>query len=206
MTAKPAFIAALILALGACTASDPADDDPGDENNLTPPPGCEIDTAPADFIYPSGPYGIDVGDTFEDIALDDCDGVSTRFGDILAQSELVLFNVGAGWCGECVEETEVLDQDVFREFCGRGLRVVQVMFQDVESRPATGLFCKDWRQEFSLSFPVLYDPLFEVGRYFESVESQTPINYLVDPSGEIVYKSTGTVAEDIDERIDALLP
>lgn len=206
MTISRTLIAILSLSIAACTGAaedDPTDPDP---NELLPPPGCEIDAPPVEYVYPSGPYGTGVGDTFENIALDDCDGVNLDFGDVLAQSELVLFNVGAGWCGPCIEETETLDQDVFREYCERGLRVIQVVFQDDESRPATGLFCRDWRQEFGLSFPVLYDPLFETNRYFESVEAQTPINFLVDASGEIVYKSVGTVAADLDERIEQFLP
>ena len=72
------------------------------------------------------------------------------FGDILGQSELVLFNIGAGWCQPCVEESETLDTEIFRPFCSRGLRVVQVVFQDEDSRPSTSLFCNRWKQRFEM--------------------------------------------------------
>ena len=126
------------------------------------------------------------------------------FSDVLANSELVLFNVGAGWCQPCIEETRVLDDEVFRPFCARGLRVVQVLFQDEESGPATKLFCRQWRETFGLSFPVLVDPLFVTESYFDA--AQTPLNMLIDSEGTIRFRQTGTVPADLTERIDALLP
>ncbi len=125
---------------------------------------------------------------------------------VLDQAELTLVNVGARWCQPCIEETETLDSEIFAPFCGRGLRVVQLMFQDEESERATSLFCNEWRSQFQLNFPVLYDPLFTANQYFESVQAETPLNFLVSPSGEILYKEVGTPAGDLATRIDTLLP
>lgn len=197
---------ALILALAVVAPACGEDDSDGGPNNgLEPPAECALTAPPDDWVYPSGPYGTEVGELFEDITLDDCDGNPVTFGDILGQSQLTLFNIGAGWCQPCVEESQKLDADVFRAFCGRGLRVVQVLFQDEDAEVATKLFCSDWRQQFSLSFPVLVDPLFATGKYFQSVQSQTPINFLIDTNGEIVFKETGTPAGDLPQRIDSML-
>lgn len=195
-------IACLALATTpACGADDGSGN--ADPTDLEPPPECALSGPPGDWTYPPGPYGTEVGETFENIQLDDCDGEPVDVGEILAQSQLTLFNVGAGWCEPCVEETATLDEDIFRAFCGRGLRVVQVLFEDDQSSAATKLFCGEWRERYSLSFPVLVDPLFTTQRYFE--RAQTPVNFLIDPSGEILYKETGTPAADLPQRIDMLL-
>jgi len=193
-----------LLAQSGCGAAD--DGSAGDAAvGLEPPPECALGPPPDGWSYPTGPYGTEVGDTFERFTLEDCDGDPVDFGDILAQADLVLFNIGAGWCQPCVEESQTLDREIFREFCPRGLRVVQVLFQDEQSRPATGLFCDNWRNSFGLSFPVLKDPLFTTAGHFESVQSQTPVNLLVGPDGTILFKETGTPGNDLPERIDMLL-
>jgi len=200
------FAPLFALAVAAIGCSD--DSAAGDAGvaNITPPAECAINTPPAGWSYPAGPYGGDVDDTFADFTVKDCDGNEFRFGDVLAQAELVLLNIGAGWCEPCVAETMTLDREVFREFCPRGLRVVQVLFEDEDSEIPTSLFCKQWRDSFSLSFPVLVDQLFVTETYFTSVLSQTPINFLIDPSGKIVFKSTGEPPADLGQRIDQLLP
>ena len=54
---------------------------------------------------------------------------------------------------------------------------------------------------------VLIDPIgITTERYFDSVLEQTPMNFLVDPSGKIVFKETGTPAADLPQRIDQMLP
>ncbi len=197
-------LAFLLFGYGCGTNSDAI---PGDAAGVNPPPAeCVLSAPPADWQYPPGPYGTELSDTFEDIELEDCDGNEVRLGDVLGQSEMILFNVGAGWCEPCIEESKTLDKEVFREFCGRGLQVVQVLFQDEQSRPATKLFCREWRDRYGLSFPVLVDPTFKTGRYFESVSAQTPQNFLISRTGEIVFKETGTPAADLPIRIDELLP
>ncbi|MCG8425681.1 MAG: TlpA family protein disulfide reductase [Proteobacteria bacterium] len=202
--ALSALVPAAALMSAAC--GDSSDSENGNGNDLEPPAECALAVPPDGWVYPAGPYGTELDDTFADLTLDDCAGDSVVFGDVLGQSELTLFSIGAGWCEPCVDETKTLDAEIFRQFCGRGLRVVQALFQDGEGNPATKLFCSEWRREFSLSFPVVVDPLFELQDHFQSVDSQTPINYLIDRTGRIVFKSTGIPPADLPQRIDSLLP
>lgn len=198
------------LAVGPITLVIACGGDPtsagADAGDLEPPAECALTAPPPGWTFPDGPYGTDVGDTFENLVLDDCADTPVDVGDVLAQSELLLFSVGAGWCEPCIEESEILDKQIFRAYCARGLRVVQVLFQDDQSRPATGLFCQQWTERFAMSFPVLKDPLFETERFFTSITEQTPVNLLVEPTGTIVYKEVGTPASDLPQRIDGLLP
>lgn len=205
LSATGAIHAALVVVVSAIAAcgQPPPTQAVGD---LVPPAECAPQATPGDYAYPSGPYGTEVGDTFADFTLEDCDGNPVSFASILSHAELVLFNIGAGWCQPCIEETEHLDAQVFRPLCGEGLRVVQVLFEKTDGRPATKLFCKQWREEFGLSFPVLVDPLFTTEEHFVDVGAQTPVNMLIDRQGVIRYRETGTPAADIGERIRALLP
>jgi len=140
-----------------------------------------------------------------DFVLQDCDGQEVAFRDLLSRADLVLFNVGAGWCQPCIVESRTLEADVFQPLCKRGLAVVQVLFEDAEARPATRFFCKSWRDNFGLTFPVLADPLFITRDYFQDTAAQTPLNLLVDGDGRIVYREVGTSAEGLAETIEAHL-
>jgi len=165
-------------------------------------PACTTAAPPATWSYPAGPYGKLVGDRFEDLSLFDCDGKQVAFSEILGDAKVVLFNVGSGWCQPCIDEAKELEP-LYRTRCGKGLRVVQVLFQDEDGLPAPKAFCRDWRKKFGMSFPVLVDPLFKTQRYFEA--SQTPLNLLVDHTGTIRMQATGQVPPDLNVRIDQLL-
>lgn len=188
----------VLILLPACAAPPAA----GDAGAL--PAECAPRPTPDGWTYPPGPYGGEVGATFAEFDLEDCDGNPLAFGDVLSEAELVLVSVGAGWCQPCIEESETLEAEIHAPFCARGLRVVQVLFQDAESLPATKLFCREWRERFGLRFPVVVDPLFTFEQYFES--AQTPLNLLVDRDGVIRFRSTGVVPQDLPDRIDGLLP
>ncbi len=181
--------------LVACASTERA---PSSRDTCEPPPATERD-------YPAGPYGVLPGEVMEDFTLEDCEGNPVRFGDVLAGAELVLFNVGAGWCAPCVEETLRLEDEVFRRYCGQGLAVVQVLFEDADARPATGFFCKAWQAQYRLTFPVVKDPLFSVERFFEDAATQTPLNLLVDGEGRILWREVGTAAEGLAAEIEARL-
>lgn len=203
-------ICTLFLAL-SCESPSESDsaDVLADTSPPTAPAGCEVSPAPADFTYPAGPYGVGVGDVVENIALEDCDGNTVELADVLASGELVLLNIGAGWCQPCIKETETLVANVFEPHCGGGLRVVQMLFQNDGGAPSTKFFCRAWRDRYGLSFPVLNDPLFLSQTYFsgEDTLSATPINLLIDSAGVIRFKSTGEIAEEeLIQRIESLLP
>ncbi|MDX2019026.1 MAG: TlpA disulfide reductase family protein [Deltaproteobacteria bacterium] len=205
------WLALLALSLGSCgSAVDAPIQQTTDAGGVGDAPplaagACETGPAPVDWSYPAGPYSQDgrIGEIFEDFTLEDCDGRSVRFGDILAGAQLVLFNVGAGWCQPCIEETEEIEAKVNQPLCPAGLRVVQVLFQDEESLPATKFFCRQWREKFGLTFPVLVDPLFKMERYFEA--AQTPLNLGIDRLGVIRLRTVGFPPKDLPEQLGALL-
>ena len=191
------WLSFLTLVLG-CSNAPPACGQPG--------AACALEPTPACFSYPAGPYGIHEDQTLESFEYADCDGERVALDQLVSQAELVLVNVGAGWCAPCIEETQTMEAEIFRRFCGRGLRVVQVLFEDRDLEPASSVFCQTWRDRYGLTFPVLRDPLFTTQRLFEDAATQTPLNLLIDRNGVIVHREVGTAAEGLIEVIDALLP
>lgn len=203
------IFATLVFAAIGCGSGDSNPGADADPAALEPPPECALGTPdPAWTPPPQDQLGGEVGDFITDFhsSIETCDGTPLSLYDMISQSELTLVSIGAGWCEPCITESQTLDADVFRAFCPRGLRVVQVLFEDEEARAATKLFCNEWKQRFALSFPVAVDPLFKTMIYFDSIQAQTPMNFLVDGDGKIVFKETGTPAFDLPDRIDALLP
>ena len=171
-----------------------------------PGASCDLDPTPACFAYPDGPYGINEGDVIERIALRDCDGQDVGLEQLLSQSELTLVNVGAGWCVPCIEETRRMEEELHQRFCGRGLRIVQILFEDDRVEPVTSLYCSAWQERFGLTFPVLRDPAFTTSSLFDDHLTQTPLNLLVTPDGLIVHREVGTDGGGLAATIDALLP
>lgn len=184
-------------------AADPVLDATSDGEDATCPPLA----VPDDWSYPPGPYGTEVGDRIADFALDDCDGRPVRFGDLLGSGRAVLVVVAAGWCSSCVKEARTLETAIHQAYCSRGVRTLQVLFEDATGNPAGGTFCRDWRSSFGLTFPVVVDPSFLVRPWFGgSVNGQTPLNLLVDREGVIRYRSVGPIPADLERRIDGLVP
>lgn len=104
---------AIAWAVAAVACGAPTDGVDVDAPDL--PEACRVAPAPDGWSYPAGPYGAgELGDVFEDIALDDCDGNPVRLGDLLWAAKLVHVNVGAGWCQPCIDETEVAEATIHR--------------------------------------------------------------------------------------------
>lgn len=163
---------------------------------------CGYGPAPEGYSYPTGPYGNAVGQKFEGFELEDCDGNSVSFADVLAHGELALVTIGAGWCPFCNQEAAGLEAEYHTPFCGQGLRIVQVLFQDTNYKPAGREFCRAWRAKYGLTMPVLIDPNYSTKKFFAG--DGTPLILLVDSDGVIRLRTSHTVP-DLRGRIAALL-
>ena len=75
--------------------------------------------------------------------------------------------------------------------------------QDEEGGRPTKFFCRQWRDRFELTIPVLIDQTFTTETYFDA--AQTPLNLLIDSDGIIRYRQTGVAPHDLAEQIESLL-
>jgi len=201
-----ALVAVTACGSGGGSGNDAGQADASDDNGNSTG-NCPAVEVPPDWTYPAGPFGTGVGDTFADITLNDCNGNPVVFGDLLGSGEMVLFNVAAGWCVSCIGETEEMEQDVYQAFCNRGLRIMQVLVEDQDSYPADGAFCAEWKDNFSLTFPVVTDPEYSVEAYMGGASiGQLPLNVLVGHDGKILYFGIGDPPADFVDQIDGWLP
>lgn len=196
---------AALIGCGGGGGSSPRDMAEGADTAVAPP--CPYDVVSDGWTYPSGPYGTNVGDRVEDFSLQDCDGRPVHFGEVLSGATLVLLNVAAGWCIPCMSETQTIEAEIHHPLCPRGLRIVQVLFEDENGLPASQEFCQKWRTKFGLTFPVLFDPGFVTKKFFSgSISGSTPLNLLVDSGATIRYRAAGPVPPDFRARIEEFLP
>jgi peroxiredoxin len=151
--------------------------------------------------------GSKVGDRIADFTLPDCDGNAVRLADVLAGGEAALVVVAAGWCASCVKEAETLERDVADRWGPRGLRVLQVLFEDALGAPAGPQFCREWRDRFGLSFPVVVDADAAVaGALGAGGAAATPLNLVTDREAVVLYRAAGPVPPDLAPFLEGLLP
>jgi hypothetical protein len=154
--------------------------------------------------HPAGPYGSKPGEVFGTFspALKDCNLSPVKLREIACGSDLLLVSIGAGWCQPCIEEMKTIEKQVHERFCGRGLGIVSVLFQDERRDIPTSAFCATWRQQFGLTFPVLIDQLQQTTGLMD-YKTGTPLNLLIDPrTMKILFRWSGEVPKGLDQQID----
>lgn len=153
----------------------------------------------------SEPFGTDptAGESFGDVKLTSCDGASHYLDEIRCQNVITLISIGAGWCGPCKEETPTLEA-ASKTLAGQGIGIIQVLFEDGQSNPATTLFCESWTSEFALTLPVYVDPPGNTLTYFDAPAA--PLNVVVDHDGKVLWAASGQFPDDLVGLLQSLLP
>lgn len=151
------------------------------------------------------PFGTDVtnGESFPDVKLTACDGTSRQFEAIRCENAITLLSIGAGWCAPCQEETPQLEAAA-AALVGKSVGIIQVLFEDGQSNPATTLFCDTWVTEFGLTIPVYVDPPGNTLAYFDAAAA--PLNVVVDHEGKVLWSAVGVVPDDLEGLLLGLLP
>lgn len=152
---------------------------------------------------PSEGLGTSLGAKFDaSITVKNCDFDNVVLKDLMCGHKLTLIDIGAGWCGPCIDQAKILDEEFYEPFKDQGLQVISVLFENATGQPANSDFCKYWRDEFKLTSPVLADPTFKTKTYFTDVQSSTPVILLVDENFTIVYKRSGETPSDLKSTIE----
>jgi len=158
---------------------------------------------PATCATAAQPFGTDpaANEFFPDVEWTACDGAKVTVADVRCDARLTVISIGAGWCEPCRLEAPLLEA-AKAKWADRGVRVVQVLFQDVTSQPATTLFCRQWQQEFDLSIDVYVDPVARSLDPFDDFD--TPTSFALDRDGRVLWVEVGVPA-DLDGTIAELL-
>ncbi|MFO0710460.1 MAG: hypothetical protein U0353_11510 [Sandaracinus sp.] len=187
-------VTALALTLGSCGGSGPTADAGGD----------------APCVAPAAPYGIRVGDRMEGFTLPRCDGsMMTLYDSHLCEYSLIVVTIATGWCGACAAQSEQLTREIAIPYRDRGVRVVEVVYEDAEGGSPDAAFCTEWTTAAGgglSEVDVVYTshvPGFGVG----ADGSSLPITVVADQRGVIrsILSGTDDGLTELKAAIDAAL-
>ncbi len=114
--------------------------------------------------------------------------------------KLVWINVSAGWCGPCRSEVQELTKRFKDGSFPAEVDFLNIVFEDSLRRPASKAFGEAWATSQKLNWPVVIDPAFKMGKYFD--KAATPFNMLVNTETmEIVYRAVGANIPEMEAEI-----
>ena len=151
--------------------------------------------------YPEGPYGSNEGSVIKNHEMIDTDGEAySLMANIFSDEEasLVLMTTGAEWCTACIEEQPILEA-FYNEYKNDGLRIVEVLFEDINFEPADSENAQNWKTANSVSYDVVADPEFSFEIYQD--RSLTPLVMLVEVNTMTILKMTSGFDETLFEAL-----
>ncbi len=147
--------------------------------------------------YPAGPYGTGRGATIQnlsflgwkhpDVALYDTKQFETvRLSDFYDPDghtgvRVLAINASAVWCGVCRAEYQDMNTNgTYASYKAKGVEILGTLFEDNGYYPAQPLDLSRWGSvaNHDVKFPLVLDPSFKMGAYFDS--DATPLNMLID--------------------------
>lgn len=208
---KSAFTPMLVLAALAGLAGCGGDPTPAaTDAGITVDLGADVDAGGAlscttGATVPTTGFGTREGAKFKPLTLNTCGGDPYAFynADYCA-AKFTILSIAAGWCNPCRYETSQLPA-LQAEYEPRGVRLLQVMFQDESYRAASGAYCQAWVDEFGLTNVELNDPAQATQIYFPA--GSLPATVIVDNQGTIVFREYGTTdgLASLRAKLDQLL-
>lgn len=177
-------------AKGRYDGDDLADDDDDDDDD---------DDGPVDDDDDDD--GDDDYEKVDDFTWTDVEGNQIQLYDY--EGQVVLLNVGAGWCSACKEETPSLQADLWETYRDEGFVLIQLLVEDAEYNPASQDDALAWRDEFDLTYTVCPDPDWSLKKYF--LEETLPFNLLLDKQLRIREKTHMYDADVFSFLIEELL-
>jgi thiol-disulfide isomerase/thioredoxin len=163
------------------------------------------DTGPAAITdrttYPEGPYGSAEGSVVKNHEMTNSDGEPYSFMANIFSDEsttLLLVSTGAEWCSACIEEQPVLDA-FYNEYKENGLRIVEVIFEDINFEPADVDIALNWKEANEVSYDVVADPDFSFDIYQD--RSLTPLVMLIEVNTMTIIKMSSGFDESLYDAL-----
>ncbi len=156
-------------------------------------------TKPASIYvaYPAGPYGTGRGATIQNLtflgwrhpdaaAYDTKQFETVRLSDFYdpdghSSVKLLAINASAVWCGVCRAEYQDMNANgTYATYKAKGVEFLGTLFEDNAYYPAQPLDLSRWGSvsNHDVKFPLVLDPSFKMGAYFDS--DATPLNMLIN--------------------------
>lgn len=141
--------------------------------------------------------GYEPGQVAPDFALMDQHGEMVHLHDFCDRT--VLLQIGAFWCGPCMEEAQHLEE-LYQEHKDQGLFPMTVSAYGMSGDTAVLEDLQDWAQTYGLTTPVLADPGFDATIDYMAQGNGLPHRVLIDPG--LVVRFIGVYSDE--EIVEAL--
>lgn len=175
--------------------------------------GTESDAANTCEIPDTG-FGASIGTKLRPFTLEQClvnesgEGYSEPYSfyeNGFCEARFTVLSIAAGWCGPCNVESDEFNEQITQIYGPQGVRLIQVLIQDVSGAPPSIDFCNQWVTQHDLANPELMDPAGVTQIYFPG--NSLPSTIIIDSTGTIVYREFGTSESLIGLRhkLDTLL-
>lgn len=147
--------------------------------------------------YPAGPFGTSRGATIANLsfsgwkhpdaaAYDPALFETVRLSDFYDPEgrgtvKLLAINASAVWCSVCRAEYQDMNRThVYETLQAKGAEILGTLFEDNAYAPAQPQDLHNWGMvaNHAVKFPLVLDPGFKMGAYFDS--DATPLNLLID--------------------------
>jgi len=166
---------------------------PLQEETSQPSLASNVISSLSDLVSEIGEVGLEEGKRAPAFNITTLDGERLSLADL--RGKVTLLNFWGTWCGPCRREMPEF-QRVYAEWSARGFEILAIAFNDTEAAMS------DFRDEFSLSFPLALD---DTGAINDSYAIQTrPSSYLLNKDGIIVARHFGVLSQaQLDDMLAA---
>ncbi len=142
-----------------------------------------------------------VGFTFPDL-----DGRPVSYPGPRWQDKVVIITIGGSWCPNCHDEAEFL-RDLLDARRGRGLEVIQLMFEYTDDFMAASSAARAFAQKFDIDYPVLVAGSTESGQVLQKLPQlgnflAYPTMLVIDRKGAVRHVHTGFLGPATGEHFE----
>jgi hypothetical protein len=180
-----------LVFVAACGSSKSGGYDPGQQAPSDAGGGASVDPGPTD--YPRGPYGMQEGEVFPDVALQGYRAAAGAWTTIQLKDYYdpdgakgvkgLYVTIAAPWCEACVAEGKSLPDRYANEYKAKGARFLAAVAQDDAHQPATQKTVDDWISVFKTNYDIAADGALKCAPKDASGGGSIalPYSYVIDP-------------------------
>ncbi len=117
--------------------------------------------------------------------------------------DVVMLNVGAGWCVPCRDDAPKLEEDLYQPYKDQGFTIIELIVEDDLYQNPGEEFLQSWRDEYDLSYVICADPEWTLEPYFDMLS--LPFALILDRDMIPRFKSHGYDEAIFADTIEDLL-
>ncbi len=81
--------------------------------------------------------------------------------------DVVMLNVGAGWCAPCRENAPKFEENIYQSYKDQGFTLIGLIVEDDLYQSPTEEFLQSWRDQYNLNYIICADPEWSLQQLFE---------------------------------------